>query len=108
VSGDTVVGHLSHRHGRDVRVVLTGRYGLRRTARRRLPATPEQLEGTADAVLEKLQHLVRPGLLEELLDLVLADRNLQSSFDALHAEREEHDQQWYCDYRPCSHDGATV
>jgi hypothetical protein len=89
--GNAVIGHLNPRHGSDIRAVFTGRYGRGRAARR-LPAPPEQLEGTADAVLEQLQYLVRPGLLEELLDLIPADRNLQSSFDALHAEREEHDQ----------------
>jgi hypothetical protein len=66
---------------------------IRRPERPPTPTQPEQFQRTPDSLPEQRPNLVRSGLLEELLDVLLGDGPLaQSSFNALHPEREEHDQ----------------
>src|SRR6478752_10481051 len=66
---------------------------VRAPAARATVAQPEHLERAAGAGPEQRPHLLRLGLLEELLQLVLAHRGLaEPGLDPLHAEGEEHHQ----------------
>jgi hypothetical protein len=59
-------------------------------------AAPEQLKRPTGTGSEQRLHLVRASPFEEVVELVLAHGGLaQTSLDTLHAQGEEHHQQWH-------------
>jgi hypothetical protein len=76
------------------------------------PTPSKQLQRAADSAAEQRPHLLWPGCLQELLNLValhsvfLHRKMAQAALQPLHRERKEHNQHWHGCYEPDGHDAV--